>query len=1024
MSTMKFGMRKKSVDSESTTSSGSGRSQGPLSPPVPVTSSAVSSSAPVVKKSLADLYTKGVSRISSKVTAEKSEHMPISAVPRDVKTKDVSKLCPTSFSEIDVAEKLREVDEIDVPEYEIVGAEISIYDIETLAGKNEAPQITSGDSTGDGSLGDPRMGVIENDAFCQTCGGNNIQCTGHFGYIKLSAPIYNPLFAPLIPKVLSCICITCGGTFLNEETIKEKGILRYDLEKRLNYLAEESASQLCQTCQAGEIETEEEDDQGKRKRGKRKVKGAPGSHFSFLWNKDCMQIQAEITGGECEDTIINGVRFLPSSGTTSGKKPRGCTVPIEDVQNILKTIDPKALELMGFENGHHPKNFIMNYLPVLPPVSRQPKFVEGKLIEDKLTEQYRTIISKNKALAVGNKDSRDNDVRALFDEIDKFVQGTEASKKGVFKSIKERLQGKEERIRGTIMGRRVNFSARTVLGPKPSIKFGQIALPRVWAKVLRKQEVVCDVNIKKLQKDLQEGRIHFIFPTDTKFKGLPVLVNDNIRKKYILQLGDTIERELMNGDYIIFNRQPTLHKQSMMGYQVVLHDEYTIGMHISTTRPHNADHDGDEGNVNVVSFYESIAEIQNLMNVKNCVLNSQTNRPIMSLAFDSITGAYQLTNDSTYFTKDIFYQLLSRVTRPISIKRLEEMGLKYNLIIKGDEGPLYSGKLLFSATLPPDFYYEYADGKNVISIREGILVSGRLSSKTIGAGHNSIIQALYKAYPRYGPFIEKDGDTEVAKFITDATFILDDYLAYDPITIGMEDCINDEKDRMEQEKIIQDSFMEAERAAYKIGQKLENPIQEQQRNAQIKRYLDSAKAVGGKVSQLAREDNALLAMIRSGAKGSETNFSQIGSMLGQMFYKGNQFPLAISDQTRCLPYFEPNSVDVRSRGFCINSFLTGLTPSELFFSQASGRTNLMDTALKTADVGDMHRRMVKIMEDIRVAYDGTVRNNKGRIFQFVYGDDGMDAAELQFVPTPTGNVPMFVDVFKEASKLNAKYMNQ
>jgi DNA-directed RNA polymerase II subunit RPB1 len=590
MSTMKFGISKKdkkSSDQESaSTASSVSKSTGSVGSSASTPEPSVAT--PKIKSSFADIYKKGAAtRMTDKIEAKKSDQVPMIATPREVKSKDELKACPISFSDFDVAQRLQEIEELSqqVPEYEITGAEISIYNLEELAGKNEAPQITNGDSTGVGSLSDPRMGVVENNAFCETCGGDNIQCTGHFGYIKLNSPIYNPLFAPLIPKVLSCVCITCGSTFLDEETMKEKGILRYDLDKRLNALAEESAGQMCQQCQKGEVEIEEEED-GKKSKKKKKTKGAPGSQISFLWNKDCMQIQAEVQ----EDTVIQGVRLQASAPSASGKKPRGITVPIEDVYKILSAIDdPKTLELLGFENGHHPKNFIMTYLPVLPPVSRQPKYVEGKLIEDKLTEQYRTIISRNKALGVGKKENRDNDVRALFDEIDKFVQGTDSAKKGMFKSIKERLQGKEERIRGTIMGRRVNFSARTVLGPKPSLRFGQIALPRVWAKQLRKQELVCEVNIDKLQKDLQEGRIHFIFPSDTKYKGLPLLVNDKIRRNYILQLGDNIERELMDGDYTIFNRQPTLHKQSMMGYQVVLHDQFTLGMHISTTRPHNAD---------------------------------------------------------------------------------------------------------------------------------------------------------------------------------------------------------------------------------------------------------------------------------------------------------------------------------------------------------------------------------------------------------------------------------------------------
>lgn len=433
--------------------------------------------------------------------------------------------------------------------------------------------------------------------------------------------------------------------------------------------------------------------------------------------------------------------------------------------------------------------------------------------------------------------------------------------------------------------------------------------------------------------------------------------------------------------------------------------------------------DGDEGNINQVSSLESISEIVHLMNVKDNIMNSQTNRPIMSLAFDSITGAYLLTAENVKMNKSVFYQLLMSITRPVNVKRLEAKGREHNLITVSEEGEeMYGGKLLFSATLPEDFYYEFEEDKNTVIIKEGILISGRLSSKTVGAGHNSIIQALYKFYPRYQPFIEND-DCEVAKFITNATFLLDSYLATAGYSIKMEDCLLPENERHNQEKIIEDEFSEAQRAAYKISKKLDNKLEDEKRESQIKRYLDTAKAVGGKVGKIVSQDNSLLATIKAGTKGSEVNFSQITTLLGQMFLKGNRFPNAISDGTRCTPYFEPDSLDIRARGFCMNSFLTGLSPSELFFSQASGRIGLMDTALKTADVGDMHRRMVKILEDVRVEYDGSVRNNKGRIFQFVYGEDGMDARELQFVHSRPDNVPMFVDVFKEARRLNAKYEN-
>jgi DNA-directed RNA polymerase II subunit RPB1 len=532
-----------------------------------------------ISKEESSKWNKTSSSVSEKdVSSKPSKNEP-------TKISEESRVCPSSLSEIDVAMKMRELEGTidDLEEYDIIGAEMKIFDVEHLAKNNESPRITSGDSKGvslRGTLNDPRMGVVVNNAICETCGGDNIQCPGHFGHIKLNSPIYHPLFVPLIPKVLSSICITCATPYMTEEMMREKGVFNYTTEKRLNILSEESSNQMCQRCQDTDIEIE-----GKKK----KTKGCPGTHILFLWNKDCKQIQAQIP----DNIDIKGIQLEREIQTEKDKeknrKPKGRTVPISDVIKILKGIDENTCTLLGFMNGSHPKKFIIEYFPVLPPISRQPKFIDGKVIEDKLTEQYRTIISKNELIATSKNEHKITATRALYDEIDKFIQGSDSGKKGDFKSIKGRLQGKDERIRGTMMGRRVNFSARTVLGPKPSLRFGQIALPKVWSKQLRMEESVFGGNQTKLQKLLEDGKIHFIFPSDGKYKGLPVFVNDTWRNKYKLKIGDKVERELMTGDYTIFNRQPTLHKQSIMGYQVVLHDEFTLGMHISTTRPHNAD---------------------------------------------------------------------------------------------------------------------------------------------------------------------------------------------------------------------------------------------------------------------------------------------------------------------------------------------------------------------------------------------------------------------------------------------------
>jgi DNA-directed RNA polymerase beta' subunit len=1035
-------------------------------------------------------------RSTKTIESKKSNQTPSSETVKQVRVLSEPKGCPVTLSEDDLNRMMEETAALEesLEEYDIVGAQLTVLDIESLIKSGKCPKITIGDTEAvRGSLSDARMGVVENNAVCGTCFKDNVNCPGHHGYIELNSPVYHPLFVTIIPKILSCVCITCGKLFFTEEQLKDKGILNLRYEKRITKIAQESNNQMCQSIDESKKKRKKGDPYSQmeaaqaiqrwwRKLKNIKVRPCTGTQIQFVWNKDCMQIQAVVD----DDVNISGITFEKTDACQGAKKQKGRTVSVRDVETILKNIDPEALRLLDFSDYvvAHPKKFIMHYMSVLPPISRQPKFTDNKIIPDKLTEQYRTIIAKNDQLGAAKKENANAAARALYDEIDKFIQGSDSGKKGDFKSITRRIQGKKERIRDNMMGRRVNFSARTVIGPKPSLRFGQVALPRVWEKHLRRKETVFSANQNKLQKLLEQGKIRFIFPKSDKAQGQCVFVDQRWRKTYKLMIGDMVERDLMDGDYTLINRQPTLHRQGIMGMQVVLHDELTIGLHLGYTRSFNADFDGDEMNVFQNSNLMATSEIINVMNVKQCIMNAQTNRPIASPHFDAYVSAYLLTEDSVKLSKEDFYQLLMSVTKPINVQELEAKGVKYGLITienfseyapkdirnpfngdiilkKGetvteevvseilnlsvqpggqilrrslDFRPMYSGKLLFSAAIPDDFYYEFfkkADPEkgekqdNVVIVRDGILISGRINSEVLGMGHNSIIQALYKFYPKYDPFIDSSnvGDTKVVQFITDITFILDQYLLLRGLTIGIEDCLLPESDRANQENIIQDAIEQAMRATYKISKKLENPLEEERRESQIRRYMDTAKAVGGKVSKLLPSDNSLLSIIRSGAKGNDLNLSQITSMLGQMFYKGNRFPMTITSNTRCLPYFEPGSLDVRSRGFCVNSFLTGLTPAELFNSQASGRLNLMDTAQKTADVGDMHRRMNKILEDIKVAYDGSVRNNNNRIFQFVYGEDGMDAAELQFVKSPGGDIPMFVDVFKEARRLNAKYMD-
>ena len=999
-----------------------------------------------------------------------------------------------------------------LPEFEIQSTILSVFDNDTIT-KLCVCEIKNWESSGPGSLNDPKMGCIDNGSKCPTCGQDAINCIGHHGYIQLKTPIYHPFYGKLLSKVLSVICLTCSKPFLTKEEMTKKGILNQNYEVRLNMLVKESENiSHCKNKGTGNT-------------------NACGAHIPVEWDKDkcklVFSLNKSTAGIKYEGRKDEMDEDYVANKTTLG---RVRVIPITIVQMILNAISDETAELLGFTNGSHPKHFVLNYWPVIPPVARQPKVVDGKVMEDRLTDQYKNIIKANAKITPNMSSSeKQQAAKDLYNEIEQLISGVDKTGKGDYKSIETRIQGKEGLIRNNMMGRRVNYSGRTVIGPGPYLKIGQIGVPRVLCRTLLKRVNIVPFNKTSLQQLFDNGKVLTLIPSSGKYKGQLISNLDKWRQKgYKLQNGDKVERELMDGDYVIINRQPTLHKQSFMGCQVVLHNDLNIRLPLEVVKQFNADFDGDEMNIHVVHEDESVAELMLVASMDACIMNSQSNKPNYAPYYDALIGLYLLTKDDVYFVskkereekqklmeeletalnpyskkrkfitdkiekllidieqrydteikdvvvktmlnepslsillkslmndekseqKDIdqirefignlqeidslispyeeqieqlnqylsstlqdtdFYDILTYIqkTPPLDINDLRERAEKHNV-------PFFTGKMLFSAALPRDFFYKKDDNatKNYVLIKDGILLSGRITSQTIGLAHNSIIQVMYKNY--YNGKI-------VNEFSSNAKFIADQFLARRGFTVGYDDCVIPESKRREQEMILLEEFMKAQSAAYKISKKLDDPLEEQRRESQITSYFDTIKLVGKKIVGLVENNktpNSIVDMYLAGSKGTPLNVAQITTTIGQTFLKGKRFPCNLTNNTRCLPTFEPESVDIRSRGFILNSFMTGLTPSELFLFQAAGRTGLIDTALKTADVGDMHRKMVKILEDIVVMEDGSVRNNRGIIIQFVYGEDGFDAGNLQFTPGPNGNIPSFIDLDADANEINSKY---
>ena len=812
-------------------------------------------------------------------------------------------------------------------------------------------KVKKTDTEGLNTVNDPRSGVVDNDKVCQTCMTDNMTCPGHYGIIELNQHILHPLFLRTVVDILISVCNSCGGLLLPLDLIEEKGIDKMMGSTKLRALAEASEKLPCRT---------------------------PGCSPNPTYKTTNIKVSKQIL---YSDTGPNG-DFNEMS--------------VERIEQILSQISEEDARTMGFANNSHPIRFIMKSLPVIPICARSPVIRDGEIFQDDLTNMYLNIVRYNQELLRKDitPEERTELVKGLTRSIEFMFKNPDES----LMDLKDRITGKEGIIRSLIQGKRVNYSARTVIGPDPNLKFGQIRVPKTFAPYLTKPETVSASNVGRLTALFKNKKVTYITPARGKLEGKRLQVTDQLIERYNLSFGDVVERWLQNGDFVAFNRQPTLHKQGFMGYEVVLGDALTIGLHLSYTSPHNADFDGDEGTLHAPQSREAMMELAMLMNVKKCIMNSQNNKNIIGAVMDSVSGAYLLTQKETHVDPAVFSNIVSFIEnfsgRDTLIERLE----RYHV-------PITSGRALFSSILPEDFYYR----KDEVLIRDGILVNGVITKDHIGTSGGSIIQVLMKDY----------GEDKTVDFVNDIYNITQQWLNVRGFSVGLDDCFLGGDDP---QKSIEYEVQKAKMLVKSMGWKLRDSLEEERREKQIMAYLDTAKGLGARIS---KENlpalNAFNVMAGSGAKGSTFNIAQITGILGQQYVQGQRMPEDISGGTRCLPYFPENSLDPGSRGFCENSFLTGLKPSELFFHQAGGREGLTDTAVKTAETGAMHHRVVKALEDVKVYIDGSVRNSSGSILQYVYGEDGFSGEMLEKVGTRTGSFTSFINMKRLAGRINSRY---
>ena len=691
-----------------------------------------------------------------------------------------------------------------------------------------------------------------------------------------------------------------------------------------------------------------------------------------------------------------------NDGATAEKK----LITAEMALNVFRSISTAEIADLGLSTDYaRPEWMIITVLPVPPPPVRPSISMDGTgqgmRGEDDLTYKLGDILRANGNVRQAQQEGSPAHILADFENLLQYhvatymdndiagqPQALQKSGRPV-KSIRARLKGKEGRLRGNLMGKRVDFSARTVITGDPNLSLDEVGVPRSIARTLTYPETVTKYNIDKLHQLVQNGPnehpgAKYVIRSD----GTRIDLRHHKRAGAIsLEYGWKVERHIVDGDFIIFNRQPSLHKESMMGHRVKVMPYSTFRLNLSVTSPYNADFDGDEMNLHVPQTEETRAEVMQLCMVPLNIVSPQRNGPLMGIVQDTLAGVYKLCRRDVFITKEHLMNILLWVPEWDGI-------IPQPAIVK--PRPRWTGKQVISMIIPkivnlsmPNDNHEDAPlNDDGLLIDQGELMFGLLTKKNVGATGGGIVHIIFN----------EQGPANAMAFFNGCQRVVNYWLLHNGFSIGIGDTIPDKTTITKIESAIGVKKAEVrELTAQATANKLESLPGMNVREtfeSLVSKALNGARDTAGTATEASLKDaNNAVTMARSGSKGSTINISQMTALVGQQSVEGKRIPFGFKYRT--LPHFTKDDYSPESRGFVENSYLRGLTPTEFFFHAMAGREGLIDTAVKTAETGYIQRRLVKALEDVMAKYNGTVRNSLGDIVQFIYGEDGLDGVFIE-----------------------------
>ncbi len=805
-------------------------------------------------------------------------------------------------------------------------------------------------------LMDLHLGVIEPNLRCRTCGGRVNECPGHFGIIELAMPVIHVGYAKEIKRLLQSTCRACGRLLPSAPSPR----------------AESAAG-------------EGEEGVVVRTREPKEERACP----------HCHEIQQRILLDKPTTFRENGHKITP-------KEVRARLERIPDADVLYLGLNPKF---------GRPEWMVLTVLPV-PPVQVRPSITleSGERSEDDLTHKLVDVLRINQRL----RENRDMGapqlvvedlwellqyhVTTYFDNQTSGIPPARHRSGRPLKTLAQRLKGKDGRFRSNLSGKRVNFSARTVISPDPLLSINEVGVPAEIARGLtvplevtaHNQEIAREL-VKRgpMPPPTEDGRyrcgVNYLIREDGQ--RIKVMEKNSEACAELLSPGCVVERQLVDGDIVLFNRQPSLHRMSMMAHTVRILPHKTFRFNLCDCPPYNADFDGDEMNLHVLQSQEARAEAKVLMKVEEHILSPRYGGPIIGMLHDHITAAFLLTYQNPSFNENEVTYLLSKLNYPMP----PPAGKDKNGV------PYWLGKQLFSLTLPSDLTLEFrsniwskGDGAtpgsnpdSTVIIENGILKAGTIDKKAIAYEKGAVLDAIARNY----------GMGRARQFLDEMSRLSITAMGLKGLSTGIDDEDVPENARKEIRKSLEAARNQVGELVeqYRKGELEQMPGRslEETLEVMVRRELGQARDAAGEIAgrYLGLENPAVI-LAKSGARGSMLNLTQMAGAVGQQSVRGER--LMRGYVRRTLPHFERGDLGADARGFVSSNYKSGLSPTEYFFHSMGGRESLVDTAVRTSRSGYMQRRLINALEDLKVAADGTVRNTAGTIIQYEYGEDGID----------------------------------